>query len=61
MISASWTRESISRLDGITSSLHIIASWFLKRNSSICGDNYMGNLNESRFKKKKKGKERYMD
>lgn len=30
-------------------SLHISASWFLKRSSSICGDNYMGNLTESRF------------
>lgn len=30
-------------------SLHISAPWFLKRSPSIRGDNYMGNLTESRF------------
>lgn len=49
MVSLSWTREYILRQDGIMFSLHISASWFLKRSSSICGDNYMGNLTESRF------------
>lgn len=52
VLSVSWTRESIFRHDVLTFSLHINALWFLKGNSSIWGDNYMGNfIKEADFKK----------